>query len=210
MSVSNPGMVQQMGGWSALGETIALLWVHGFILVVVTLAAALCAWLPVEKENRPKYFELVLYCGAFSVFGVATAYFLSLGLSAASDSGNSMVASFVTPFVSLLTGGVAFAAAKSRDQVTSNELVLGVTCFLLACILSYQTFSGQITGGEGDLPTADGAPTPTVRRILAPPADGNAQSEAKASPGARRLPPPSDDNAQPEPGAGRQLPPPSE
>jgi hypothetical protein len=208
-------MVQQMGGWSAFKETISLLAIHGLILLAVTLLAALCAWLSIDK-NRPKYFELVLYCGAFSMFGVATAYFLSLGLSAASDSGNTMVASFVTPFVSLLTGGVAFAAAKSRAQVTSNELVLGVACFLLSCILSYQTFSGQITGGVGDLPTATGISAPGGPRTLTPPSDGNAQSAGgagKAPSDARRLPPPSDGNqlesgTPSAPSDARRLPPP--
>lgn len=142
------------GGYSsfeALGDAIGYLIAHVVLAAVVTMIGAGLLWLTSEKKGGkyPSLWSGAPYCGAFALFGMATAYFLSLGLNATTGDTNSLLNSFLTPFISLLTGGVAFAASKTREEIGRNALVVGVACFLLTCIFSYQTFEAQILHGVG-------------------------------------------------------------
>jgi large-conductance mechanosensitive channel len=101
------------------------------------------------REHLPEAF---LYSFGFALFGTITAYFLSQGLTDASgEISNPLVASFVTPFVALLTGAVTFVASRTRAMVTQNDVVLGVVCFLLSCVLSYEAMKRVKFDGPGQV-----------------------------------------------------------
>lgn len=190
--------VRSLDGLAALWRTFEYLFVHGLIIVLVTVAAVSLARFAAAKGDEPGRLDLGAYCGAFATFGVATSYFLSLGLNAASASGNSLLQTFVGPFISLLTAAVAYAASKSRDQLAKNDLVLGVTCFLLSCILSYETFNGQILYGMGTSVGIEGSNPPEAApdNGLAPPSEGNNQAgnAVDAAPSTLSPPTPSDED----------------
>jgi hypothetical protein len=191
--------VRSLDGLAALWRAIEYLFVHGIVIVAVTIAAVILARSAAEKSGKPGKLDLGAYCGAFATFGVATAYFLSLGLSAASAAGNSMLQGFVGPFISLLTAAVVFAASRKREEIAKNDLVLGVTCFLLACILSYETFRGQILYGMGTSPGAIETDAPS-----GPPDNGLQAPTERGLPGSSAV------NGQSGSTAGTVRPPPTE
>jgi hypothetical protein len=170
-------MTHENSGFEALARTWHYLYVHLLILLAVTIIAAFISRLSAKKIARPAgeagnpvrppvFWSSMPYCGAFAMFGMATAYFLSLGLNATSGDTNSLLTSFTGPFIALLTAAVAYAASKTKDQIIGGEagnngLVLGIGAFLLTCILSYQTFDGQILHGVGQDPGGGGAPVHT-------------------------------------------------
>jgi hypothetical protein len=196
-------MPHENNGWDALARTWNYLYAHLLILLAVTFLAALISKLTAQKVTgkaageqvlAPVFWSSMPYCGAFAMFGMATAYFLSLGLNATSGDTNSLLTSFTGPFISLLTAAVAYAASKTKDQIIGGEagnngLVLGIGAFLLTCILSYQTFDGQILHGVGVDPGGGGAPVHTQS-----PSDLPGPDAGRAPPG----PPP-----PPEPPAHR-------
>jgi hypothetical protein len=157
--MSGPSGIERVTGPEALFAAIGDLYIHFVVALGIAASMAALAVLAdvLAKRATPpggsrtflqrlRYdaIDYGLYCGAFALFGLVTAYFLALGLDAANEDGvNTLVSTFATPLVSLLTAGVAFVAAKSKSQITSNELVLGVLSFLIACVLSYHTHTKQ-------------------------------------------------------------------
>lgn len=131
---------------------------------------------------RQHWFEVALYCFGFTLFGTITAYFLAQGLTDDGDHiSNPLIAGFVSPFVALLTGGVAFVASRTRLMVTRNDVVMGVVCFLLSCVLSYEAMKnaeyydetvaatlGEITGNLSNEPAALDPLPPSAMEAEAP------------------------------------------
>lgn len=193
--------IDHPSGPAALGDAIEFLYVHLLIFFTVALLATLVAAAadgrkmvagatpndaPVPKgfarALKESFWDSLVYCGAFALFGVVTAYFLALGLQVTGEA-NSLLPSFVPAFLSLLTGGVAFVAAKSKQDVSRSELVLGIGSFLLAAVLSYQTLSTQVTGVEGPNPDIMGRGADTSKQGPPLPSDINGSSASNGNVG---------------------------
>lgn len=153
-----PGIVSEIGGGTALYYAASVLWIHFVIVLLVAVVLTAFGLFANAASGRSvagsqkgfgqilseEGLDIFLYCSAFATFGIVTAYFLKLGLDPLSESNqNSLAQTFATPFISLLTAGVAYFAAKNRAEIAGNNLVLGVIGFLLACMLSYQTVLEQ-------------------------------------------------------------------
>lgn len=211
-AVSNRAEVQSLDGLGALWRTFEYLFVHGIIILIVTAAALALGWFAVDnKDKKSGRLDLAAYCGAFATFGVATAYFLSQGLSAVPTADNGLLQTFAGPFIALLTAAVAYAASRSSHKVAKNELVLGLTCFLLSCILSYETFNGQIRHGAGpdpgDLPENISTNSGNEDGPLDGMSEGDGQADsAQSGAGARPPAPTAREPDAPEPPAGNAQP----
>lgn len=175
--LSSP-IVEPLNGWEAFGAAWIDLYIHLFIVVVIASVIAVLAivadWLAgsppgdadtegndagndesitLSMRTRNELTDYFLYCAAFAMFGFVTAYFLALGLNAERHaSENNLIATFATPFISLLTGGVAYVASRTHSLVVRNQLILGVLAFLLTCVFSYQTFVEKEFGLKGEPP----------------------------------------------------------
>ena len=75
------------------------------------------------------------------MFGAAVAYFLSLGLQEGeTDLSNSLLGTFASPLIALLTAGVSYFAKREAPDGSINAVAAGVTCFLIQSVLSYRAF----------------------------------------------------------------------
>ena len=132
--------------------------VHFGIVVLVALSITLFSFVrsiiaffrePIDSLSEWRVinetWNSLIYCGSFALFGIFAAYFFILGLKSDDyTERNALLSDFATPVIALLTAGVAFAASRSKIQVAASPLLLGMGSFLLACLLSYQTFTMQI------------------------------------------------------------------
>lgn len=164
-------MPRQLNGWEAAAEAFVEMLPYFLLAFLIAVLAALVAAIaarlrrgraPAAAESQTDFVGLSLYCICFTTFGTVTAYFIAQGLLDQSGQvTNALLASFVAPFVALLTGGVTFVAAKSHQDVSRSEVVLGVVCFLLSCVLAYETFKVQLTRRiDPEPPAAVQAPPP--------------------------------------------------
>ena len=81
----------------------------------------------------------------FSLFGLTTAYFLSLGINPEEGPhDNSLFAQFAPPLIALITGGVTYLVGKTQEGL--DRTVVGMTTFLGVTAISYYAFSLQIRG----------------------------------------------------------------
>jgi hypothetical protein len=145
----------EFNGWQALFFTVQYLSIHVWIMLgtaAVFWLALLCThrrseW-PTGRYAKARFAFLDFsYILAFALFGVSTAFFLSLGIKRAptGESTNGLVELFAAPFISLLTAGAVFIT--SRGAVPGEKpprVAVCVACFLCATIVSYRTFFYQI------------------------------------------------------------------
>jgi hypothetical protein len=198
--------IAPLTGPEAFLAAVGDMYVH--FLIVIGIAVAMAAFavaadmLAVRKDaaGSAKSFlqrlrfdavDYALYCGAFALFGLVTAYFLALGLNAANaDEPNALASTFATPLIALLTGGVTFVAAKSKSQITSNALVLGILSFLIVCVLSYHTHTKQRFDYTAQRPKNAPTSQPTPIPLLTLPSPSPGASDPLAEP---TLAPPNED-----------------
>jgi hypothetical protein len=85
-------------------------------------------------------FVATSYFLCYSTFGVALGYYMSLGIKADGllMNGNDLLTDLMTPFIALLTAGVAYFANKTSEGDYSPAVPAGVICFMLGTMFSYQ------------------------------------------------------------------------
>lgn len=82
-----------------------------------------------------------IYFWMFSIFGVVTAYFMSLGLQSSSRTVvNPLIEKFGTPFVALMTAGLGFLAQKDVPRERMITVPAGVICFIFSTLILYKAF----------------------------------------------------------------------
>lgn len=148
---ANSELVSEVSGFTALASALSYLYIHLLIVVAVALVLSLLSGPSTDGTTsrwRAKLAglpESFLYCATFALIGTVTAYLIGQGLQgeAARTAQNSSLSSFVPAFISLLGGGVAFLASKTRRAVREDAIVVGVASFLMACVLSYETLKYQ-------------------------------------------------------------------
>ncbi len=177
--------MSEINGPDALIIALNSIYIHIFIAIFVSIAVTIAAspltvFRKVDAKDRSAKVYLkdaigtLQYAISFAIFGIVCAYFLKLGININDKAaGNELAKTFATPFISLLTAGVAYAAKNTRTEISSNGTLLGVICFLLSCVISYETVINQTfisheilaaekIVGDGEISEADNRIPPPI------------------------------------------------
>jgi uncharacterized membrane protein len=142
-------MIDQFRDLAALKDTLDYFDWHFVVCLLVSIMMTLIIYFSGAPDRSGIRTIRVLLedfssMATFTLFGFATAYFLSQGVSSGTDSTqNKILGEFVAPFISLLSGGIAYFQIKTGNS--RDRIVAGVSSFLLVCLISYQTFYFQKT-----------------------------------------------------------------
>lgn len=144
-------MIAGDGFFDGFGNSIAAaLYAIGFFLPLMIVPALVCGggMLVISEEfanedddsktvKRARAFGYLLM---FSIFGLAVAYFMAQGLTESDGNrfSNPTLDPFAAALISLITGGLAFAAKFT--PIAPKALPLGILVFLLNALIGYETF----------------------------------------------------------------------
>lgn len=153
-SAINPNL-KEFEGLAALYRALVFLSIHLFIAIILTLIFGVVLLAANERSRWPADWigkirfvcSELAYVFAFAMFGVVTAFFLSLGLKRgdSEQSANGLIESFAAPFISMLTAAAVFVTSRGGASGSRPaRTAICVTCFLCSAAISYRTFFYQI------------------------------------------------------------------
>jgi len=141
------GALDPLRATSAIFRTLLYLYMHGLIILVLSILLTLLAAFKsseAERGDSLRQWAASKFTSnlAFGTLGFALAYLLSQGVNSNGPI-NSELQLIVTPLIPLITGGVLYV--ESNGTAPTGQPRTGIINFLMCFVLCYQTFYYQIT-----------------------------------------------------------------
>lgn len=123
-----------------LVSSVFALPLHGYFIDTSIDTSTARSWRFSISVRIRGFVRALSFLSMFGIFGIVTAYFMSLGLHEENlQFVNPMVETFAAPLIALLTAGVAYFARTDSKSENSVIVPAGVICFLIVSCLTYTT-----------------------------------------------------------------------